>query len=120
MLEVLVPHPISKLVIYMLVIVTLITLIHSNYSSFCVCFDFLKLACMITSLVTQKSYLLIYPTDEVPVSTTETININVDIGIDIRTTIIVCVSVVAVMGWIALCCLFACVIQFRRKRSKEQ
>jgi len=75
---------------------------------------------MINSLVTQKSYLLIYPTDEVPVSTTETININVDIGIDIRTTIIVCVSVVAVMGWIALCCLFACVIQFRRKRSKEQ
>lgn len=40
--------------------------------------------------------------------------------IEFRTVIIICVSVLAGIIWIAVCCLCACVIMCQRLRSKDQ
>ena len=40
--------------------------------------------------------------------------------IDIRTVLIICVSVIAGIIWIAVCCLCACVIMCQRLKSKDQ
>ena len=54
---------------------------------------------------------LVHPADEESMSRQD---------IDIRTVVIICVSVVAGIIWIAVCCLCACVIVCQRLKSKDQ
>jgi len=41
-------------------------------------------------------------------------------SIDINIVIVTCVSVVSIMGWLALCCLLTFVIQSQRNKSKKR